>query len=61
MGLPRVWGRLEPYWLSDAQSSRPNSTALWTGIYYVLLVAGAVAWWQNLYSLTQSTMALAEF
>lgn len=62
MGLPRVSGRLEPYWLSDEQLSRPDSgVRIWTGAYYVLLVAGAVGWWWNLYALTESTMALASF
>jgi prenyl protein peptidase len=34
---------------------------MWTGVYYVLLVGGLVAWWQNLYSLTETPMALAKF
>ncbi|PNY23525.1 CAAX prenyl protease 2 [Tolypocladium capitatum] len=61
MGLPRVWGALEPYWLSTSELSRPLSLIKWTGLYYVLLVGGSVLWWSSLYSLTQSPMALAGF
>ncbi|KAM0263397.1 hypothetical protein ACHAQJ_001253 [Trichoderma viride] len=61
MGLPRVWGAVEPYWLSQADASRPRHMILWSGIYYVLLIGGAVAWWKNLYSLTESPIALAAF
>ncbi|KAH6893604.1 hypothetical protein B0T10DRAFT_278092 [Thelonectria olida] len=60
MGLPRVWGSLEPYWLID-----PSSTAIsrktYTAVYYILLVGGLVVWWKNLYSLTETPMALTEF
>jgi prenyl protein peptidase len=59
MGLPRVWGTVEPYWLSDA--SRARQAVLWSGIYYVLLFGGAYAWWRNLYTLTESPLALAKF
>lgn len=57
MGLPRVWGAVEPYWLEG----RPGSARAWTALYYVALVLGAVMWWRNLYSLTESSLALAEF
>ncbi|PNP39479.1 hypothetical protein TGAMA5MH_08497 [Trichoderma gamsii] len=59
MGLPRVWGTVEPYWLSE--SSRSRQAVLWSGIYYVLLFGGAYAWWRNLYTLTESPLALAVF
>jgi len=49
MGLPRVWGSVQPYWLNPNQSA-----SKWTLLYYVLLVAGAVAWWQQLWALTES-------
>ncbi|KAK1835196.1 hypothetical protein QBC39DRAFT_379218 [Podospora conica] len=47
MGLPRVWGAVR----------RPGSggaaTVGWTVGYYVVLVAGAWAWWANLWGLTE--------
>ncbi|KAH8122439.1 CaaX prenyl protease [Trichoderma asperelloides] len=61
MGLPRVWGLVEPYWLPQADASKPRHALLWSGIYYVLLFGGAFAWWKNLYALTESPLALAEF
>ncbi|KAL2682523.1 hypothetical protein Neosp_006975 [[Neocosmospora] mangrovei] len=57
MGLPRFWGQVDPYWLAEDDPARKRYTA----VYYVLLVAGLVAWLQNLYSLTETPMALAEF
>ncbi|KAI1412981.1 hypothetical protein F5Y13DRAFT_189782 [Hypoxylon sp. FL1857] len=58
MGLPRVWGRVLPVVVIDdrGQSSRPS--LLWTLVYYVLLVAGAVGWYRNLGPLTDSSNAL---
>lgn len=61
MGLPRVWGYVDPYWLPDQERVKPSSLRLWTAIYYVLLVGGLLAWSKNLYSLTESPMALAMF
>lgn len=61
MGLPRLWGQLDPYWLPEGDPSVASSRKIWTGVYYVLLVGGLVAWWQNLYSLTETSMSLAEF
>ncbi|KAI8717932.1 hypothetical protein NCS52_00870600 [Fusarium sp. LHS14.1] len=57
MGLPRFWGQVDPYWLAEDDPARKRYMA----VYYVLLVAGLVAWLQNLYSLTETPMALAEF
>lgn len=54
LGLPRVWGVVEPHWLSTGQ---PSPT-LWTVLYYMLLAGGPILWWSNLYSLTRSPMAL---
>ncbi|AEO69313.1 uncharacterized protein THITE_44263 [Thermothielavioides terrestris NRRL 8126] len=51
MGLPRVWGRVEP-----KNGRRPS--ILWTVAYYVLLVGGAVLWWRNLWVLSESENAL---
>ncbi|EFY91939.1 CaaX prenyl proteinase Rce1 [Metarhizium acridum CQMa 102] len=61
IGLPRVWGVLEPYWLSDNELSQPSNVLKWTVPYYVLLLGGSILWWQNISSLTTSPMALAEF
>ncbi|KAL6864359.1 CaaX prenyl protease [Trichoderma novae-zelandiae] len=61
MGLPRVWGAVQPYWLPQADAARPGHMILWSGIYYALLFGGSVAWWTNLYSLTESPIALAVF
>ncbi|KAH7262673.1 hypothetical protein BKA59DRAFT_36886 [Fusarium tricinctum] len=61
MGLPRLWGQLDPYWLPEGDPSVASSRKTWTGVYYVLLVGGLVAWWQNLYSLTETSMSLAKF
>ncbi|PHH77590.1 hypothetical protein CDD82_3452 [Ophiocordyceps australis] len=61
MGLPRLWGSLHPYWIT-----RQSEPKVWYGhvfistvLYYLLLLGGATLWWANLYSLTQSPMALA--
>lgn len=61
MGLPRLWGQLDPYWLREGDPKVASSRKIWTGVYYVLLVGGLIAWWQNLYSLTETSMALAKF
>lgn len=69
MGFPRFWGRVEPDPEIDPEidyraAGDGSSTAikkpsiLWTVVYYVLLVAGAVLWWRNLASLTESSNAL---
>ncbi|KAI9147916.1 hypothetical protein HJFPF1_11734 [Paramyrothecium foliicola] len=60
MGLPRVWGSLEPYWIPQGGKSQGVPLATWTIIYYVLLVGGLISWWKNLYSLTESSMALVK-
>lgn len=61
MGLPRFWGQVEPFWLLEREHADSSSFRLWTAIYYVLLVSGLAAWWKNLYSLTESPMALTGF
>lgn len=59
LGLPRVWGLVEPYWLPTTAS---RATIMkWSIPYYVLLVGGSVVWWKKLTSLTQSPLALAKF
>lgn len=61
MGLPRLWGSLDPYWLSDRDPAAVLPRKIWTAVYYILLVGGLVAWWRSLYSLTETPMALVEF
>ncbi|AEO57682.1 hypothetical protein MYCTH_49425 [Thermothelomyces thermophilus ATCC 42464] len=61
MGLPQLWGRVDPPFDVAAGvplSRRPRPSILWTVIYYVLLVAGAVLWYRNLWVLSESENAL---
>ncbi|KAI1189872.1 CaaX protease [Nemania serpens] len=73
MGLPRLWGRVEPPSNYDDEDDvdgdagdrgagkpapRPRPSILWSVVYYVLLVGGAVGWWKNLGVLTASDNAL---
>ncbi|KAK4157880.1 hypothetical protein C8A00DRAFT_11306 [Chaetomidium leptoderma] len=62
MGLPQVWGRVEPLLDDDDddghQKSGGRSSKLWTVAYYVLLIAGAVLWWRNMWVLSESGNAL---
>ncbi|KAG5916659.1 hypothetical protein E4U42_007561 [Claviceps africana] len=63
MGLPRLWGLVQPYWLmegdeDDASAAWADSAWRWTVPYYALLLAGLVLWWQNLGPLTASSAAL---
>lgn len=60
MGLPRVWGRVEPWWMTPEEASGKIGTRL-TVVYYVLLFAGAAAWYQALVPLTDNQVALATF
>lgn len=60
MGLPRVWGRVEPWWMSPEEASGSVGTSL-TVVYYVLLFAGAAAWYRALLPLTDNALALAVF
>lgn len=69
MGLPRVWGRVEAgVPLGPVDKSTPpvgsltirgRSSDIWTTAYYVLLVAGVVAFWRNFWTLTESAGKLA--
>ncbi|PHH59651.1 hypothetical protein CDD81_2774 [Ophiocordyceps australis] len=61
MGLPRLWGSLEPYWITHRSEPKVwyGPAFISTIVYYSLLLGGATLWWVNLYSLTQSPMALA--
>ncbi|SPN98308.1 related to CAAX prenyl protease 2 [Cephalotrichum gorgonifer] len=56
MGLPRFWGHVQPYWMYPGQQPW-----VWTSVYYVLLVSGSVAWWWQLWPLTESGNALASW
>ncbi|KAI1431606.1 CaaX protease [Xylaria sp. CBS 124048] len=56
MGLPRLWGRVEPP--SDPGVTAPKASVLWSVAYYVSLVGGAVGFWRNLGALTASDNAL---
>lgn len=59
MGLPRVWGRVYPDNVLDHSAGRaPQPSIIWTVVYYILLVAGAVGWYRNLGALTESSNAL---
>jgi len=60
VGLPRVWGRVAPEVDGDGaeDGKGKRSSVLWTFCYYVFLVAGAVGWYWNLWSLTLSPSAL---
>ncbi|PHH84120.1 hypothetical protein CDD83_2443 [Cordyceps sp. RAO-2017] len=59
VGLPRLWGSVEPYWTLSRDSRASNSLTKWTALYYMLLLGGCVSWYANLYYLTQSSLALA--
>ncbi|KAJ6024542.1 hypothetical protein N7540_005339 [Penicillium herquei] len=71
-GLPRFWGRVEAgqpisppitRGKSDSRASAGNGqlSIAWTIAYYLLLVAGAVAFAQLLWPLTESYHALISF
>jgi prenyl protein peptidase len=72
MGLPRFWGRVGveagvPIGPPDVDKrdgeqggSTPQATGLgWTVAYYVILVAGAVGFYYQLFPLTESSHALS--
>jgi prenyl protein peptidase len=59
MGLPRIWGFLEPYWLPVDELTQSKTILKWTVPYYLLLLGGSILWWQTLSSLTTSPNALA--
>jgi prenyl protein peptidase len=60
MGLPRVWGRFEPVWMTEMEIAGPASRP-WTVVYYLLLLSGMAAWYWGLFPLTEDSLALAEF
>lgn len=68
MGLPRLWGRVEPWHDADDADGNENAgkagskgkrpSILWSVVYYVLLISGAINWWKYLGALTASSNAL---
>ncbi|UNI16252.1 CAAX prenyl protease [Purpureocillium takamizusanense] len=58
IGLPRIWGPVEPYWLRTHDSKQALRLLPWTMLYYSLLLGGCFLWRSNLYSLTSSPSAL---
>lgn len=73
-GLPRLWGRVEGPLLVDPSSirrkgeegtgySQTHSTLSigWTFAYYVILVAGMITFYLQLWPLTHSTQELVSF
>ncbi|EER28999.1 hypothetical protein D8B26_000739 [Coccidioides posadasii str. Silveira] len=74
-GVPRLWGRvqvdmpIEPIIVrckedEEFPAQRVEQKQLgigWTVAYYVILVAGAVVFWSQLWPLTKSPLALASF
>lgn len=73
MGLPRFWGAVRAgesvlgpdYGEGKRDDDRPagagNMDLVWTVMYYVLLVVGAVSWWRLLWAWTESPSALVSF
>ncbi|RCI10911.1 hypothetical protein L249_5398, partial [Ophiocordyceps polyrhachis-furcata BCC 54312] len=57
LGLPRLWGAVEPYWLIRGRSNHSK----WTALYYFLLAGGFLLWSLNLFTLTLSSRALVVF
>lgn len=73
MGLPRVWGRVGgvpieggvvggPVRGKEDRNQRGEGVQklgfAWTAAYYIILVAGAVAWWSALWVLSESGQEL---
>ncbi|RDA82521.1 hypothetical protein CP532_0883, partial [Ophiocordyceps camponoti-leonardi (nom. inval.)] len=61
LGLPRLWGAVEPYWLIRYDSNCCPERIIWTVSYYIILAGGILLWWSNLFSLTLSFEALVTF
>ncbi|EGY14802.1 CAAX prenyl protease 2 like protein [Verticillium longisporum] len=60
MGLPRFWGVVDPYWISHDDARATNARRLWSALYYLMLLAGAWAWWSNLMTLTASSRSVVD-
>lgn len=62
MGLPRLWGRVQPYSTTDLDDETPKKgSILQSIIYYALLILGAYLFYKQLWILTESTHALGKF
>lgn len=59
MGLPRIWGAVQPYWARGTQQQVRSAKMLHTAVYYLLLVGGLYLWSYLLYPETESTLNLA--
>lgn len=55
MGFPKVWGRVTG---RGRDGEEIEVKRVYSLVYYVLLVAGAWAWWNYLWALTESANAL---
>ncbi|KAI0382653.1 hypothetical protein F5Y04DRAFT_252045 [Hypomontagnella monticulosa] len=60
LGLPRFWGRVYPAIVIGPKGEAWRPSIAWTVVYYVLLVAGAIGWYKNLGTLTDSSNALVD-
>lgn len=75
MGLPRLWGRVGgvaieggvvggPVRGKEDKDQRHEGVQMlgfaWTAAYYIILVAGAVAWWSALWVLSESRRELTK-
>lgn len=62
MGLPRLWGRVTRVVKVEGRDGEheveERGSAVWTAVYYVLLLAGAWGFYRNLWVLTESGNAL---
>jgi prenyl protein peptidase len=70
MGLPRFWGRVTsadtvmgPEMGEGKQDGNEirRLGVIWTILYYVLLIVGALAWRKLLWPLTESESTLTKF
>ena len=76
IGLPRLWGRVGGMEVQGGIVGGPTRgkedndagpvpvhhrlNLAWTMAYYLILIGGAIAWWQSLWYLTESAGALAQ-
>ena len=60
-GLPRLWGRLDIELSRGKEDDGDKSRDLYTPLYYVVLFAGAIAFYFQFWPLTESANALVSF
>lgn len=60
MGFPRFWGRVDPEYYHEDGSKAPVKplNIIWSVVYYILLVIGAVSFYMFLGPLTKSVNEL---